>query len=276
MKEQIAVIAYDKKQDDLYNFLKEKNYHCEKINLTDLDLLKNNLSFFDSIILPFPAERKNISFLAESDTKLSDVLLKNQTVIGGLISDEIKSDLSINDIPFIDYFDNESYVLRNAYITAQGVIKLLTEKTRTLLSGKTALITGFGRIGKALAEYLRGLGMRVCVAARSDTQRQLAGCMGFESVNLKQMKSILYLFDYIFNTVPCNIFDEKDISHFRDKSIYFEIASKPYGANAESFTDSDKTYVLASFLPGKLYPYAVSENIARFIPRKGGENCGKN
>ncbi len=268
MKRKTAVISFNKVQTELCRKLTEKGVECQEISFFNPHLLKEHLESFENIILPFPSKRENISFLTDS-TELSQVLCENHTVIGGMIEPEIKKDLDEARIPYIDYFKSEAYVLKNAYITSQGALRLLLENTESFLAGKNVLITGFGRIGKSLAVMLGALGMNVFVAARSEKALVEAESMGIGALNLAKMKSTLFYFSYIFNTVPFRIFSNEDIKRLSKTTVYFELASRPFGADREAFEANLKKYVSASSLPGKFFPEAVAENIAGFIALRG-------
>lgn len=251
-----AIIAYNDVQNELYKLMIKKGIDCE---VEDID--KMNLENFDRIILPFPSKKENLSFLPE----IYGVLSNGQTIIGGLFDEESKKAFTEAGIEYADYFASEAYVLRNAYITSQGVIRLLLENSYDLISGKNALVTGFGRIGKSLALMLKSLGMKVFMAVRSDVQATDALSLGFDVFRLSQLRSVVFYFDYIFNTVPYTIFDDKDVSRIKDEALYFEIASAPFGADKNSFEKHGKKHVNASALPGRFYPKAVAENIYRQI-----------
>lgn len=268
MKEKTAVISYNKVQTELCKKLAEKGFECQEVSFFNTHLLKEHLEAFESIILPFPSKRENISFLNDG-SDLSGVLNENHTVIGGLIDEEIKTDLEEAGIAFIDYFESEAYVLKNACITSQGAVRLLLENTEDFLVGKNVLITGFGRIGKSLALMLKALGMNVFIAARSEKARAEAEALGMGSLTLTQMKSTLFYYSFIFNTVPHMIFSDEDIKKLPKSAVYFELASKPYGAEKEAFETHFRSYVFASALPGKLTPKAVAENIAGYITSRG-------
>jgi len=265
MQEKIAVIEHNDVQTELYKLLVQNGIICEKINLINTPLTKEYMKGFDKIVLPFPSKKQNISFLSEKDVSISDFFSKAQTVIGGMIDENIKKELSGAEIEFFDYFETESYVLKNAYITAQGVLRLLFENTKGIITGKTALVTGFGRIGESLAVMLKNLGLKVFVAVRSNIQTAKASSMGFDVIKISQIKSSVFYFDFIFNTVPFTVFSKNDVKHIKDTAVYFEIASSPFGAEKDDFITADKKHIQASALPGKLYPQAVAENIYEFI-----------
>lgn len=267
LKKKIAVISYNKVQTQLCKKLTEKGCECQEVSFLNTHLLKEYLEGYETVVLPFPSKIENISFLSHG-AQLSQLLTENHTVIGGMLDDEIKKDLDEARIPYIDYFQSEAYVLKNAYITSQGAVKLLLENTESFIVGKNVLITGFGRIGKSLAMMLKSLGMNVFVAARSERALAEAEAMGFGAISFSQMKSTLFYYSFIFNTVPFRILSEDDVKKLLRSTVYFELASRPYGAEAEDFEAHLKRYVSGAALPGKLYPEAVAENIAGFILSK--------
>ena len=267
MKKRIAVIGENTVQKALHKSLTSKELECKLLSYSEILSNKNGLRFFDCVILPFPSKGDNVAFIREKDSK--ELFSEEQLVVGGLLDGELKESLADSGTRPYDYFLDEAYVLKNANLTYQGVLKLLLENTDTFLAGKTALVTGFGRIAKPLCLALRNLGINVYVAVRSDIQKSEARMEGFNVLDINRMKGALFYFDFFFNTVPFNIFDERDIKHFKDSSVYFEIASMPYGATGEHFGLYGKKYVLASALPGKFYPMGVAENIVDYLLRRG-------
>lgn len=264
MKAKIAVISYNQVQKYLVDVLNKKGLLSELITVNDINSAKERLKEFEQIILPFPSNKKTLSFI-KSDKDFTSLFNKNQKITGGLIDDGIRYLLEKEGIEYSDYFESEAYVIKNAFITSQGALRLLAESTGAYLPGSRVLVTGFGRIGKSLANMLKSLGMRVFIAARSEAALSEAQASGFDTFNFSQLKSTVFYYDYIFNTVPAVIFNKKDIRHMKDEAIYFELASPPYGADKGDFELCGKRHIQASALPGNFYPLAVAENISQFI-----------
>lgn len=267
MKNKIAVIGENSVQKALHQVLASKGVESEAVSVSDIKSNKSRLKNFNTIVLPFPSKGENISFIRENDRAV--LFDEKKLVVGGLIADDVKKHLESNGIKVYDYFSDDAYVLKNAYLTYQGVLRLLFENTDTFIVGKTALVTGYGRIAKSLCAALKSLGLKVYVAVRSDINTAEASMSGFDVIKISDMKGTLFYFDFIFNTVPFNIFDEKDVKHFKDSALYFEIASEPYGASREHFGLYGKKYISASALPGKFFPMGVAENIADYLSGKG-------
>lgn len=266
----VLIIGGDQRQKHLADQLCEKGYFVKRLN-TDADEVFGITGKASVVILPVPVtgDGKNIySDNLEFKLKISDFADKiksEQLVLGGMIKGEIKEIFEKNNVVYKDVCAFEHFTQYNAFLTAQGAVGLLLKNTDRLITGKKVLITGFGRIGKALSGLLKGMNMEVFVAARNTRQLTEAGCLGYNVINLKNMSTVIYLFDYIFNTVPENIFSDTDVYHIRDDSVYFELASKPYGARQEIFIKENKKYVFGGGLPGKYVSYSAAEAIGEFV-----------
>ncbi len=266
MNNKIAMVGDNSVQTSLCKILREKSLDCKILSPEDVKLTKNIFSDYGTVVLPFPSRDNNIAFYRERNCR--ELFSENQLIVGGMFTEDVRDYFEVDGVRLADYFLDETYVLKNAYLTFQGVLRLLLEYADSYLAGKAALVTGFGRIAKPLCLALKALGMKVYVAVRSDVQTAEAEMLGFDVLKINNIKGTLFYFDYIFNTVPFNIFDEQDIKHLKNSSVYFEIASKPYGAAEEHFDIYGKKYILASALPGKFYPFGVAENISDYLIRK--------
>ena len=268
MKGKTVVFTSDNVQKELCRLLRYKGIDAVGVDRLCEAYPKDFLKAFDNIILPFPSKDENMSFLPKN-TSLGEFLSPNQLIVGGMISDKIKDEAKKTGAKHKDYFENEAYVLKNAFITSQGALKLLLDTTNDYIVGKRVLVTGFGRIGKSLAMMLKGLGLKVFVAARSETARAEAASCGYEVFNISQLCATLFYYDYIFNTVPERIFTERDVKHIRNDAFYFELASKPFGADENDFANEGKRFINGSALPGRYFPLAVAENIYGYIFSSG-------
>ena len=142
-----------------------------------------------------------------------------------------------------DYYD-EVMVLQNADVTAEAALVLGGQKTEKTLRSASVLISGYGRIGKALAAKLKAVGADVTVIARKEKDRvlaRLAGCMtnGFETA-----KELLAQADLVFNTVPDKVFAESVLDALPDSVPVIDLANALGG----------KRTVNAKGLPGTYAP----------------------
>ncbi len=266
----IMIIGGDDRQCHLCDLLLNDGYACLYEN-NDIGRVLTKLSKCRYIVLPVPVSRngrhiysKNEKFKLDIE-KLLTSLSKEHIVFGGGFSAEASEILNRRNIIYADINANEDFLIYNAYLTAQGAVNLLLSSTKKLITGRKILITGFGRISVALAPVLRSMGAEVTICARNVCQLTQAACIGFDTLMLKDISKKVHLFDYIFNTVPENIFTFSDIASIDSGATYFELASKPYGAPATVFDELDKSYVDGSNLPGRYLSESAGERIAEFI-----------
>ncbi|MBQ8503775.1 MAG: hypothetical protein IJ491_05805 [Clostridia bacterium] len=270
MNEKILIIGGDSRQKHLTDILSQKGYNCQRENCT-VGNVYSGLKNAKVVILPIPFSSDGKLIYSDNPdfkldaAELSEFIKPEQLVFGGMIKGEVKDIFERNNVIYKDICDYGYFIKFNAFLTAQGALRLLLNNTGSLIVGKKVLITGFGRVGKALALILKNVNMDVYIAARSKEQLVEADCLGLKTVNLKEMSTVIYLFDYIFNTVPENIFSEADISCQKDDSIYFELASKPFGAEKSFFAKENKKYVFAGGLPGKYVARSAAGIIAELV-----------
>jgi len=157
----------------------------------------------------------------------------------------------------LDYSDSESFLLDNAYVTAQCAIKLTFEHTDFSLRGKRALVLGYGRIGKYLASMLKSLGAVVFVFARREEARNDARKDGFIPCELSELNGCAP--DLVYNTVPHKIVDKETSDKLLKRALIMDLASSPGG-----FFD-EEVAMKASALPGKLMPESAGKAIFNYV-----------
>ena len=123
----------------------------------------------------------------------------------------------------------------------------------------------FVTIRHTLAKKLNSNGIEVFITARNKRKLSLAGIYGYKTIGLSSIKSCIYLFDYVFGTVPANILDVSDIYNLKDDCTYMELASYPFTAKEEDFRLFNKKYINGSALPGRYLPLASGKLLADFI-----------
>ena len=280
--ESVIIIGGDERQEYIYKTLSADGYRCEAENCS-ADCIEKKLSECKYVVLPVPTSKdgktvycKNENFIL-SYKELTDMLTDRHVVFAGGFNKELKEIMQKNDISYYDLNDSEEFLTYNAFLTAQGALKLLLDNTRVSLNRKEILITGFGRIAKALANMFNALNLSVTVCIRNKNQFNLAECMGFNAVRYDVLKDVLYDSDFIFNTVPGRIFSREHIKSFKSGAVYFELASAPYGVDRTLFENTDALFIDGGALPGKYAPHSAGEKIAKIIENliQGSDSNGK-
>ena len=184
---------------------------------------------------------------------LSD-LPENIAVIGGLLQHPF-----LTGYKTIDLLNDSYYVAHNAAITADCAIRIAGKNLPVVFSGCPILVIGWGRIGKCLADQLRAMGARVCVAARKESDRAMLRALGFCTEDPAALSHSLIRYRVIFNTAPQPILSESQLQHCQPECLLIDLAS-------EKGIDSKKV-IWARGLPGKDAPESSGMLIARTVIR---------
>lgn len=266
----IVIIGGDKRQKYLKEYLSEKGYDVASYGLfdwdDDTDKLKGMIGNSTVVILPLPATRNDKTIVMPfskreiSIERLISFLGKDNLVFGGIIKGDLKSRLSHNEIPFVDYYTAE-LIEKNAVLTAFGALKIILEHIDFALpSGKYA-VTGYGRVAKETASVLTALSCDVTVFARNEMQRENAVKNGCRAEPLTKLPCLADKFDIVINTVPSQIIDEQTFKNMRKDSKIIELASAPYGLDFNKAREHSIDVVKAFGLPGKYTPKTAGELI---------------
>ena len=270
-----VILGGDKRQRILKEIFDENKIPNDfAFSQTELSALAP-LSDYETVILPLPCTKEGktlfsddvsfslpLSFVAEG-------VRPGALVIGGNMPQELLKELSRRGADVLDYFKDESFTVYNAFLTAQGAVRLLLENTSEYLVSKRVLVAGFGRIGRAAAKMLSSLGLDVYVAARRRETLSEISALGYKALDTAEIESSVFLFDFVFNTVPAQIFTGESVSLMKSGAVYFELASRPFGAEIKDFEKSKARFVSGSALPGRFCPRscakAVFTRISKYI-----------
>lgn len=237
--EKIRIISRDKRFTYANELFIKNGYDCE-------------------ICDPYPVKDADVVLFSPKN-ELSDWEL--DTVISGVKTDALvftgnkERIKSLCHARIFDYSESESFLLDNAYVTAQCAIKLTFENTDFSLNGKKALVLGYGRIGKHLSSMLKSLCADVFIYARREESRLEALLNGFKICELKSLD----IFDLIYNTVPYKIIKKELSDGIAKDSLVMELASSPGGFYDENVATK------ALGLPGKLMPRSAGKAIYDYV-----------
>ena len=139
------------------------------------------------------------------------------------------------------------------------------KETDFTLSGKRALVIGFGRVGKTLANMLYKLGLDVYCEARKETDLAWIRAYGYKPVPLDEMKNNLCKMNIIFNTVPIQILDKSTLILLNKNTLIIDLASAPGGVDYKTAEKLGIKAIFASALPGKVAPETAAEYLQEFV-----------
>ena len=221
----ILVVGGDKRQEYLCEHLVKSGAECVHLKVDDEKSVLDSIQDYSVVMLPVPMtmDGKTI-YSVNSELKLSvksmlDILSEGQAVIGGRIEEENIRVLKSKEVKYIDLLKDDAFVTFNAYLTAQGALRLLLENTQSLIVNKKALVTGFGKVSKAMCSILHNNGVYVSVCARNSKDLLVADCMGYNTMTFEQLEKKISGYDYIFSTVPAYVIKERHIKSIKKESF---------------------------------------------------------
>ena len=169
--------------------------------------------------------------------------------------------------------DTAERPIGNALPTAEGALQLAMEATDRTIHGSRCLVTGFGRIGRLLAERLQALGAHVTVSVRRYSDIAWASAWGYACLQTGRLAGTLGGFDLIFNTVPALVFDAERLRELREDCVILDLASAPGGVDLDAAKDLGRNVRAAPGLPGKVAPRtaaaAIRDSIYHILEERG-------
>jgi dipicolinate synthase subunit A len=169
----------------------------------------------------------------------------------------------------IDLLRDEEYLVDVAYMTAEGAISAAMTASEAMISGSTALVVGWGRIGRALTELLLSLGAHVTVLTRRPGTRGEIEMLGAHAAPTIDAAEEIRGKRLVFSTPPALVLDAEVLLHAEKNALIVDLASPPYGVDLEAARELGLRAWREPGLPGRYCP----ENAARAIRsalRRGG------
>lgn len=279
MNNRIYVVGGDLRQIKLAALLAEEGYNVSAAILSEEHFDVKNLRDADVIILPIPVSRDNAYVnapLSKQRVEVSEVLdavSPDCFVLGACISQEIEKMLTDRKLRYEDYYKREELIIKNAIPTAEGAIEIALSEMPITLFKSRALVTGYGRVGKVMAEKLRALGAEVTVSARKYSDFAWIEEAGMNAVHTSDLVLCADKFDLIVNTIPAVVLTEEVLKRVRKEALIIDLASKPGGVDFNTAKGLGKNVIWALSLPGKCAPVTsgeiIKEAVLNILAQKG-------
>lgn len=224
----------------------------------------------DCTVLPVPAEKGPLlnAPLAAQELPLRELwpaLWPGQPVFGGGFSGESAAEALREKLTLVDLLRRPDFVAANAALTAEAAVGLLMRESERSLFASRALVLGYGRIGKPLAQKLAALGAQVQVLARRESDRALAEALGHASLAPEDLEAAIGEFDFLINTVPAPVIGDAALCCVSPEAVLLELASAPGGFD-RTLAENIGLHVLpAPGLPGRCLPRSAAENELRAV-----------
>lgn len=264
----IVLLGGDLRQRYLNTFLKEKgcSTYCFGLYPGDsLQAVQEVLrSEYVAAVLPLPVTRDGTHVqmpLTNEILPLAQVLADirpGSLAAGGIMPGAFAESLRQKGVTVSDYYD-EDFILKNAELTAEGVLLELRKHTAAPPETLRIAVTGFGRVAKAVTKALRTQNCTPVIAARSEAARDEAQGAGVPAVSIAALCKTSGEYDVIINTVPAQILGADALRRTKPGVLLLDVASAPFGVDFAAAEQLQRTAVKALSLPGKYTPQAAAQ-----------------
>jgi dipicolinate synthase subunit A len=219
------------------------------------------------LIFPIPLTKKTFFEIAGSDAEafFAAAENKNVTLVGGKIDADIAAAARGHKIATVDFGEDESFLIENAYLTAEAAVIIIMQTSCRSIRSMNIALFGYGRISKFLLYLLRSLGASVSVLARREEALTLARCDGACKTLFTDRESIseaLETNDLIINTVPNMLLGEDVLKNAKARPTLLDLASLPGGIDIESARALGYRASRELGLPAKYAPRDAGEIVA--------------
>ena len=195
---------------------------------------------------------KNDVFIFAPNKKFDDDFLTsltpNTNLICGALSENQQKILKTKNIQHLNVLSDEVFAIKNSWLTAEGILAIILEKSPESIYESKILILGSGRVGKATAAIFAKMGL-INFSLVSNSVQNFAQTFLFSSTNFFAQEHLNNLknFDIIINTIPEQTIPENLYNTIKPNCLFLEIASiQSINVNIAKFN-----YVLCPALPQK-------------------------
>lgn len=265
----IHIAGGDKRQLFLSEMLKKKGCQVSMEGFEEAGI-ENRYDGADIVFLPVPY-RSPDGFIkapfSKNKLKLDAVVsrYKNSMFVLGRYDDNAKK--LLGECCF-DLLKDESFLIENAALSAEGAILAYQNYTKQSLIGAKCLVVGYGRIAKLLCCMLHGYTGCITATARKEKDMALIRAAHLGCKHTADLKQIVENYDVIFNTVPFNVFGQEELSAIKKEAVFMELASPPYGCDMELAKRLGVAIRIEPGIPGRFFPRAAAMAIMRTFERE--------
>lgn len=165
----------------------------------------------------------------------------------------------------LEILERDDFALLNAVPTAEGAVQRAMEESDITLFGNRCLVLGYGRTGQVLARTLAGLGARVTVAAREQSDLARALAMGLHPLEFARLPEGVETADFIFNTVPDLVLTRAVLARTKTDVVIVDIATAPGGTDFAAAESLGRKALLLPGLPGKVAPRSAGRYLGQVV-----------
>lgn len=164
--------------------------------------------------------------------------------------------------------EDAAFVNENAILTAEGAVALAMTRTPFALSGSRVMVIGYGRVGRALTEFLVGLRAVTTVVSRREQGRLQAMARGAYAASADKIKSELADQRVVFVATAERALGADELMYASKRALIFDLSSAPYGVDADAAREMGLTIYREAALPGRYCPESAAKALMRAVSRR--------
>ena len=255
----ITIIGGDGRLKILKENLKSQGYQVDSLGLYEND--NGDITTSNIIILPVPTTKDGINIFTPLTKRIIPLSLIEENINPNQLI--LCCNYTFENKKCIDYGALDSYALLNAVPTAEGAIEIAIENTPFTIWNSTALIIGYGRVGKILADRLKKLGCDVTITARKPSDLALAEAFGFKYINTEHLNLKPLNYNLILNTVDVKVIKDTYLKNIKCDLIID--LSTFGGLDLDIVSEYGIKTIKAPGLPGKIAPQTAAEILSKTV-----------
>lgn len=270
----ILILGGDDRSLYLGEYLEKQSFQVCYYGFSDVECfgsLSEAVTHADCIILPLPFTRDRVTLntpLFDEKVHISDICAlatPDKLFFGGQLPKSFTEILDLHGVKYCDYFTLEELAVYNAVPTAEGVIEILINNTPVTVFSMKCAVTGYGKVGKAVAKALKALGADVTVYARKQKDVAEASTNGMKAFTFDELKDGEKNYNVVINTVPAPVIGKNEMKNLKTDCLLVETASPPFGIDFQAAKEHALSVIKANSLPGKVAPKSAGEIIGKTL-----------
>jgi dipicolinic acid synthetase A subunit len=155
-------------------------------------------------------------------------------VLAGSVSERVEDVLQQQGIGWNDYYERESLLKQNAYLTAEATLQLVMQNLKHKIKNTKVLVIGSGRCGVSTAKLFKKTGAKVTLTSRKFKDKIKTFLIGVKPEKTANLSQIVCEYQVIINTVPHPVLTENVLKNIPDNAFVVELASSAAGVDLKA------------------------------------------
>lgn len=230
------------------------------------------------LLLPLPGMTGDEVFAPRAKEPVvvdREVLVKlapGALVVSGTLPESLLANLTALGLRSIAYEHDGDGRVERAGAIAEGALARIVAGTDRTVKGSEIMILGFGVIGEAVADILRRIGARICVATRRQEQLAAAASAGHMVCPLAEIGARVGSLDVLVSAATARVVGRDILDRLPAHCVVFDLVSPPGSVDREAAGASGRKVIWARGL-GSTSPVTVGRaqwaTITRLVEAQG-------